>query len=97
MIRILKLANGEEVIGRIHVPQFDNSVIAMTKVMSLAMHPDKGLVLMKYAPYVKNEMIEFSVNTILTAPLEPVDSMVKLYESLTEESVILTPNKQIII
>ncbi len=61
---------------------------------SLAMHPEKGLVLMKFSPYAITEKVYLEKSSILCI-LDPQEPLVNHYKELTGK--IITPKQGIIV
>ena len=93
-IKLIKLITGEDIIAEIEYAGDFRESIVCHEPFSLAMHPEKGLVLMKFSPYAKTEKVVFESNSVLCV-LDPQDPLVEHYKQLT--SKIITPKQGIIV
>ena len=95
-IKLLKLVTGEEIMRDISQSPFEADV-RVKKPMSLARHQEKGLVIMKYAPFSKDEIIDFKPSAILHIS-NPIDALTENYiQSTQEPSRIIAPSTNIIV
>ena len=93
-VKLVKLITGEDIIAECEYEgRWDEHVTAHDP-FTLAMHPEKGLVLMKFSPYAKTEKVQFKAETILCV-LDPQEPLVNHYKELTGK--IITPPKGIIV
>jgi hypothetical protein len=90
-VALIKLITGEDIIAEV---EFYEHHVDCYDPFSLAMHPEKGLVLMKFSPYAKTEQVKFDRTSILCI-LHPQDALVNHYKELT--SKIITPKQGIIV
>lgn len=91
-VKLIKLITGEDILAGVEM--YAESYIQVSKPMSLAMHPEKGLVLMKFTPYAKTEEVTFDRTAILCV-LDPQDAIADHYKELT--GAIITPKQGIIV
>ena len=89
-VMLIKLITGEDIIAEC---DSTGEQVHCYDPLSLAMHPEKGLVLMKFTPYAKTERVAFDRTSVLCI-LEPNESLVGSYKELT--SKIITPKQGII-
>lgn len=74
-VKLIKLITGEDMIAGIE--EITSSKVKVSKPQSLAMHPERGLVLMKFTPYAITDEVEFDRTSILCI-LEPQESILSL-------------------
>ena len=89
-VKLIKLITGEDIICELDMT--DTQVVY--NPYSLAMHPDKGLVLMKFSPYAITDKVYFEKSSVLCI-LDPQELLVNHYKELTGK--IITPPKGIIV
>jgi len=90
-IMLIKLVTGEDIIAGYE--ESDNNVTC-NDPFSLAMHPEKGLVLMKFSPYALTDKVVFDKRHVL-AVLPPQPNLESHYKEIT--SKIITPKQGIIV
>lgn len=90
-VKLIKLITGEDIIASV---EEYSTHIAVSKPHSLAVHPEKGLVLMKFTPYAKTEEVTFDRTSILCI-LDPQDQIANHYKDLV--GAIITPKQGIIV
>lgn len=91
-VKLIKLITGEDILAGIEM--YAESYIQVSKPMSLAMHPEKGLVLMKFTPYAKTDTVNFDRTSILCI-LDPQDVIADQYKEMV--GAIITPRQGIIV
>lgn len=91
-VKLVKLITGEDILAG--VEEYREHDILVSKPMSLAMHPEKGLVLMKFTPYAKTDEVAFDRTSILCI-LDPQDKIADHYKEMV--GAIITPNQGIIV
>ncbi len=89
-VKLVKLITGEDIICELEMT--DTQVVH--NPYSLAMHPEKGLVLMKFSPYAITEKVYLEKSSILCI-LDPQEPLVNHYKELTGK--IITPKQGIIV
>ena len=97
MILLLKLITGEEVIGETDIGVDVDGSVTLHIPMALARHPEKGLVIMKYAPFARDKYVKFPRDGIMHV-LTPVNALEDNYiQSTQEPSRIIAPSTNIIV
>lgn len=89
-VKLVKLITGEDIICELEMT--DTQVVH--NPYTLAMHPEKGLVLMKFSPYAVTDKVYFDKSSVLCI-LDPQEPLVNHYKELTGK--IITPPKGIIV
>tara|TARA_R110000868_G_scaffold382981_1_gene649672 strand:- start:29 stop:307 length:279 start_codon:yes stop_codon:yes gene_type:complete len=89
-VKLLKLITGEDIICELEM----TDIQVAHNPYSLAIHPEKGLVLMKFSPYAITEKVYFEKSSILCV-LDPQEPIVNHYKELTGK--IITPKHGIIV
>lgn len=93
-VKLIKLITGEDIIAEFEYNGDYRESINCHDPYTLAMHPEKGLVLMKFSPYAKTEKVTFDSTSVLCI-LDPQEPLVNHYKELT--SKIITPKQGIIV
>lgn len=91
-VKLIKLITGEDIIAGLE--SYHEFNIVVSKPHSLAMHPEKGLILMKFTPYAKTDEVSFDRTSILCI-LDPQDKIADHYKDLV--GAIITPKQGIIV
>jgi non-homologous end joining protein Ku len=91
-VKLVKLITGEDIIAG--VESYQEQYIIVSKPHALAMHPEKGLVLMKFTPYAKTDEVTFDRTSILCI-LDPQDQIADHYKNMV--GAIITPKQGIIV
>lgn len=97
-IKILKLLNGEEIIGRIE--QDNDGMITVSKPLGLGMQVDHArqqqkLVFVPYMPYSSaTEEVILPATSLLIEPVTPLDSIINDYCEAT--GTIFAPARKLI-
>ena len=91
-VKLIKLITGEDIVAGIE--DYDVNDVTVSKPHSLAMHPERGLVLMKFTPYAKTDEVKFDRTSILCI-LDPQDQIANHYKDLV--GAIITPHQGIIV
>lgn len=91
-VKLIKLITGEDIVAGIE--DYDVNDVTVSKPHSLAMHPEKGLVLMKFTPYAKTDEVTFD-RTYILCILDPQDVIANQYKEMV--GAIITPKQGIIV
>ena len=91
-VKLIKFITGEDIVASIE--NYRETQVDVSKPHSLAVHPERGLVLMKFTPYAKTDEVTFDRTSILCI-LDPQDQIANHYKDLV--GAIITPHQGIIV